>query len=81
MTTQDVRACISKMTTSDPVLQARVWTSLARTSLLPGDQLDALMTAVGVLEGMFLQVYVRMELGEWLVSHRFPVEVRGSVCV
>ncbi len=58
------------------IAQAKAWSSLAESSLLPMDQLGALLTAVGLLDGTFAQASARVDLGEWLYRNRYPIEVR-----
>ena len=62
-------------------MQAKAWMSLAASSALPTDQLEALTTAVSILDGMFAQASARVELGEWLYLNRFPTEVCMSLCI
>jgi hypothetical protein len=78
---QDVKVVLGQMRAKDPSVQAKAWISLAASSALPADQLEALTTAVGILEGMFAQATARVELGEWLYLNRFPTQVRVCLCV
>ena len=72
---QDVKQLLNQLRAKEPTVQAKAWASLAASSALPGDQLEALTTAVTLLDGMFAQAGARIDLGEWLYLNRFPTEV------
>lgn len=71
---QDVTHLLSSVTTKSPLLQARLWCTLARLAALPADQGAAYVTALEKLQGMFARTFVLIDYAEWLHSVRLPVE-------
>jgi tetratricopeptide (TPR) repeat protein len=70
---RSVQEGLSKMKSKDDaVLQAKVWSSLARASADPGAQISAYSKAVEVMEGKFQQLDFLIELGEWFYTNRLP---------
>ena len=71
---QDVTHLLTSVSTKSPLLQARLWCTLARLAALPADQGAAYVAALEKLQGMFARTFVLIDYAEWLHSARLPVE-------
>jgi len=71
---QDVTHLLTSVSTKSPLLQSRLWCTLARLAALPADQGAAYVAALEKLQGMFARTFVLIDYAEWLHSARLPVE-------
>lgn len=77
---QDVTQALMALKSKNPLLQARLWTSLARLAALPSDQSAAYVSALDTLQGMFTRAYVLLDYAEWLFSNHLPInDVRDAL--
>ena len=59
---------MQKMKESDPVLQARIWSVLARAASSTKQQMSAYIQAVNSLDGKFERLEYCIEMAEWMIQ-------------